>query len=128
MATKKEVWFDDAGDEHESELSALVADFDNAVSADCVSMTSGLCAAIDALHEYAHRNDAKKEKPTLRRALVVDGRYFTVGNHEVHIVAKTDSGLFVDEDGDHFTSDGMHIHGTRYGARPNYNIDWERSP
>lgn len=73
MATKKEhvTWIANNGKSCTSELEALTVDFDTAVylagldasDPDCTvsrnpALTSDVLAAIDALHEYAHRLDA----------------------------------------------------------------------
>jgi hypothetical protein len=75
MATKKEhvTWIANNGKSCTSELEALTVDFDTAVylagldasDPDCTvsrnpALTSDVLAAIDALHEYAHREDKTK--------------------------------------------------------------------
>lgn len=73
MAKKKEVWVDNAGDECPNELSALDSDYSAAYSVACnwnnanAQLSEDLHAAIDALHEYAHRADTKDNPPDTQK-------------------------------------------------------------
>lgn len=137
MATKKEVWVSEDGTNHSTELKALASDlldqfgcdkFD--FEQDPTTLTAEQVAAIDAIHEYAHRG-APAWRPALRRELVLFGDYWTVGGHTAEIVGRDADGNFVDSDGDRFSPDGLHLYGVcagGYGRRPNYDIDWEVSP
>lgn len=90
MATKKEVWLDDRYNEHEREVEALFADLENAI---CDDDKSRLVAAIDALHEYAHRGDAKVETGIKLR---VGGVYITRdGRNTIEIFRQADGALAV---------------------------------
>lgn len=68
MATKKEVWLDKGGRMCTSEVDALTEDYDVAMhevlyfdneGGHVDQLTPDMVAAIDALHEYAHRGGAK---------------------------------------------------------------------
>lgn len=68
MATKKEVWIDNAGHRHDTELSALYADWIDALDSCGVSLLSPpAVAAIDVLHEYAHRVETKDNPPDTQK-------------------------------------------------------------
>lgn len=67
MAKSELVWKDNDGDECANELGALCSDFDESAKRAAVDaggylapvLTPEMRAAIDALHEYAHRADPK---------------------------------------------------------------------
>jgi hypothetical protein len=66
VATKKEVWLNNRGEMSNCEFDALVADLDCASNSVLARgggpdsggyLSTGIVAAIDALHEYAHRGE-----------------------------------------------------------------------
>lgn len=68
MVQKIEVWKDSEGDTHQNELSALEREFTLACQSYyeyVTELTTEVKAAIDALHEYAHREDAVPDRQAL---------------------------------------------------------------
>lgn len=70
MAKKKEVWVDNEDCNHDTELEALFADVSDAwedlepdKDNNLKDLSDKFRAAIDALHEYAHRDDMPAEVP-----------------------------------------------------------------
>lgn len=138
MAKKIEQWVDNDGDNHENELSALQSDLSIALSKSDTdefdylpSLTHEVKAAIDALHEYAHRSEPIS--PTKSTERIAVGRQYrcqgVVGVH-AEIVARRVCGVsgavtYVDRDGDVFDRDGKHLGGTlpTSSASPDSDLD-----
>lgn len=118
MTRKIEQWVDNEGLFHSSELEALKSDLYDAIddsnSEDDESpkLTSEVVAAIDALHEYAHRGDAKGERPVADSGIAprVGRKYRLRESSSIARIVRVAT-LFMDQDGDCYDDNGKHLGG-----------------